>query len=162
VRLPEPEKATPGVPGGPCTSPAKAAPALSPATTAAQIATANLLRMSLPFLPPCDGLKLLSSERGVNQCPTVELQEESLPTTREGAMPRPANELQTDPLPGGDVDGECTETASAAGFRAQAPANSREGRCCLSGSRRGSPCSGEEVGGGGINAISRDPQTLPQ
>src|SRR6266508_3614049 len=53
VLLPEPEKATPGVPGGPATSPAKAAPALRPATTAAQIAAANVFRiMCLPVWTP--------------------------------------------------------------------------------------------------------------
>ena len=43
VRLPEPENATPGVPGGPFTSPAKAALALRLRTTAAtETATPNL------------------------------------------------------------------------------------------------------------------------
>jgi hypothetical protein len=50
VRFPEPENATPGVPGGPCTSPADAALAPAPATATAQLAVASkyLTRMSLP------------------------------------------------------------------------------------------------------------------
>jgi hypothetical protein len=42
VGLPEPEKGMPGVPGGPCTSPARAALVVSAATMAAQIAAASL------------------------------------------------------------------------------------------------------------------------
>jgi hypothetical protein len=51
VRLPEPESATPGSPGGPCTSPARAPLAPRPAKTAAQIAAASLYRIvCLPSL----------------------------------------------------------------------------------------------------------------
>jgi hypothetical protein len=51
VGFPDPENATSGVPGGPCTSPARAALALRHATAAAQIAAANVLRMtSSPFV----------------------------------------------------------------------------------------------------------------
>jgi hypothetical protein len=51
VSTPEPEKGTPAVPGGPVTSPARAAPVLRPATTAAQIVAANILRIvCLPLL----------------------------------------------------------------------------------------------------------------
>jgi hypothetical protein len=50
VLTPEPENATPGVPGGPVTSPAEAAPALAPATAAPHTAAAkkDLVRISLP------------------------------------------------------------------------------------------------------------------
>jgi hypothetical protein len=51
VRTPEPENGTPGVPGGPMTSPAKALLALRAVTIAAPIAAATFLRMwVLPFL----------------------------------------------------------------------------------------------------------------
>jgi hypothetical protein len=52
VLLSEPEPMTPGVPGGPFTSPAKAAPALAPTTATPQSAVAkkDFVRMSLPFL----------------------------------------------------------------------------------------------------------------
>lgn len=46
VCFPEPENATPGVPGGPATSPARAALALRPATMAAHIAAAKVLRIT--------------------------------------------------------------------------------------------------------------------
>ena len=42
VCFPEPEPAAPGVPGGPCTSPARAAPALRPASATAQTAVTNI------------------------------------------------------------------------------------------------------------------------
>jgi len=48
VRLPEPENATPGVPGGPCTSPASAALAPRPVTTAAQTAATYHLPITSP------------------------------------------------------------------------------------------------------------------
>src|SRR5919109_3697408 len=58
VGSPEPEKATPGVPGGPFTSPARAALAISAATIAAQIAAASFLRIpsSLSPLGDVDGI----------------------------------------------------------------------------------------------------------
>lgn len=49
VWFPEPEPKTPGVPGGPCTSPARAAPAAPPATATAHTAAAknDLVRICL-------------------------------------------------------------------------------------------------------------------
>jgi hypothetical protein len=51
VRTPEPENATPGVPGGPVTSPAEATPALAPtiATEQAAAATHDPVRMTPSF-----------------------------------------------------------------------------------------------------------------
>src|SRR5215203_1157986 len=50
VSTPEPENGTPGVPGGPVTSPANAAPALGPATATAHTAAAsiNFFRSMVP------------------------------------------------------------------------------------------------------------------
>src|SRR5215218_10422665 len=52
VSTPEPENGTPGVPGGPVTSPANAAPAPGPATAAAHTAAAsiNFFRSMVPPL----------------------------------------------------------------------------------------------------------------
>src|SRR6266496_203344 len=50
VCFPEPDPATPGVPGGPATSPARATSPLRPATAIAQTMTANVLRMRPTFL----------------------------------------------------------------------------------------------------------------
>src|SRR5919108_1126005 len=66
VLLPEPENATPGVPGGPCTSPAKAALVMRAATMAAQIAAASCLRISYLLLPPGDDRNVGRSENVVN------------------------------------------------------------------------------------------------
>jgi hypothetical protein len=52
VLFPEPEKATPGVPGGPCTSPANAAPAPTPTNAAAQSA-ASIDLVRITYLPLC-------------------------------------------------------------------------------------------------------------
>src|SRR5919198_5771474 len=69
VGSPEPEKATPGVPGGPFTSPARAALAVSAVTIAAQIAAASFLRIPSSLSP----LEMDGTYAGKNSSSTFDL-----------------------------------------------------------------------------------------